>query len=34
MFTKGPFVVEYFVNIGSFDCDCTQVMVDAIQNAL
>jgi hypothetical protein len=23
MTTKGPFVVESFVNVGSFDCDCT-----------
>jgi len=23
MTTKGPFVVESFVIVGSFDCDCT-----------
>jgi len=24
---KGPFVVEPFIIIGSFDCDCTQLEV-------
>ncbi len=26
MNTKGPFVVESFVNIGSFDCDCKHAL--------
>jgi hypothetical protein len=25
MFAKGSFVIDSFVTIGSFDCDCTQV---------
>ncbi len=24
--TKGPFVVEYFAIVGSFDCDCTHTL--------
>jgi len=27
MSTKGPFVVESFVNVGSFDYDSTQVLM-------
>jgi hypothetical protein len=27
MSTKGPFVIESFVNVGSFDNDCTQVLM-------
>jgi hypothetical protein len=26
MFRKDPFVVESFINIGSFNCDCTQTV--------
>ncbi len=25
MSTKGPFVVEFLVAIGTFDCDCTHL---------
>jgi len=27
MFKKGPFVVEYFVTIASFDYDCTHLEI-------
>jgi hypothetical protein len=27
MLKKGPFVVESFINVGSFDCDRTQLEV-------
>jgi hypothetical protein len=32
MFTKPPFMVESFVIVGSFDCDCTHVYVLLLQH--
>jgi hypothetical protein len=27
MTTKGPFMVESFIIVGSFDCDCTHIQI-------